>query len=97
MGRLLSYIRPEKIDSEGQLRAAQARGRSYTPAENARAKAAGYPSADAMTTYLQQRKKSSGSVARRTGNMLSLQDMFSWHPANTVGMASDAIAQANER
>ena len=51
MGKLLSYFQADKIDSEGQLKAAQAVGKKYTASQNAQAKSAGFPSADAMTVY----------------------------------------------
>lgn len=97
MGRLMGYFQSNPIDSEGQLKAAQTQGRKYTAAENAHAKAAGFPSADAMTVYLEQKKNRSNSTVSGTARAPSLHDLFAWHPANTIGMAADALKFANER
>lgn len=97
MGRLVGYFQGGNIDSEGQLRAAQSKARAYSPAEDRRAKAAGFPSADAMTVYLNNKKHKVGGSVPAQKPMLDMGDLLAWHPANTIGMAADALDYANKR
>jgi hypothetical protein len=96
--QLMSYFQSvmpteKKVDSEGQLRAAQAAASQYTSKQEAVARSNGFRSADEMYSFLKQRQAPpiKGSAPQR----LSIADAVAWHPAKTIGMASDALARAN--
>lgn len=95
MGRLLGYFQGEKIDSEGQLKAAQTKGRGYSSADNAKARAAGFPSADAMAVYTKNKQTKTGGSVK--GQSLNMRDLLAWHPAYTIGMTADAMPSFDER
>jgi hypothetical protein len=101
MSDLIGYFQKPKIDSEGQLRAAQSRARSYTREQEAQARAAGFDSADAMVQYTRQKQnKTGGTVPGRGKGALSGLlggDAMAWHPTNTLNRASDALRSARGR
>lgn len=96
MGRLLNYFQGPKIDSEGQLRAAREKAKSYTPEQEARARAAGFKSADEMVLFMKNRQRG----LRQTDTVrsrLSLDDALAGHPMNTIGRAASEVQRVNER
>lgn len=98
MGKMLGYFYSPRIDSEQQLKDAQAAARSYTPKQDAQARAAGFKNADEMVSFLKQRQ--SGARVVRSGNPyegMSISDLFAWHPSNTIQRASDALKGANSK
>ena len=100
MGALFDYLKPKaKPDGEAELKMLQQRARSYSPEDNAKAKAAGFRNADEMHVYMKQRmNKTGGTVSRNPlRKLLSGTDLMAWHPATTIGMAGDALQSANER
>lgn len=102
MSRLFDYFTSPRVDSEGQLRAAQARARQFTPQQDAEARAHGFKNADEMVLFLKNRSVGAHQTTHVPANSgvtsdLSLANLLPWHPANTIGIASDALAQANNR
>jgi hypothetical protein len=101
MSDLIGYFQGPKIDSEKQLRDAQVRARSYSSAQEAQARSAGFASADAMAQYMRQKQnKTGGTVPGRGKGALSGLlggDALSWHPTNTLNRASGALRSARER
>lgn len=99
MGKLASYFSP-RIDSEQQLRDAQATARSYTPEQNKQARAAGFRNADEMVLFLKAHQSGNKTVVPGVGSVsdgLSLADLFPWHPANTLNMATEALRKATDK
>lgn len=91
MSRLLGYFQAPKVDSEGQLRAAQQA--TYSQQQEQQARQAGFRSADEMMNYMRARRDSpKGNTTTRGG--LNLADLFSWHPTNTLNRASSAMRSA---
>lgn len=90
MSRLLGYFQSPKVDSEGQLRAAQQT--TYSQQQEQQARQAGFRSADEMMVYMRARQQK-GSANPRS-RKLNLQDMLSWHPTNTLNRASSAMRSA---
>lgn len=96
MGRLMGYFQPERIDSEGQLKAAQSAAGNYTKEQDAQAKAAGFRNANEMLLFLKARQQGS-RVQGSAGKAPSVNDAMSWHPKNTIQRASDQLRSATKR
>ncbi len=99
MSQIFNYFRPEKIDSEGQLRAAQQSAKKYTAKQDAQARAAGFPSADAMYLYMQKKNTPTGGtvVRKQQGGGAGMDAAMAWHPKSTLTRAAEGLRSARER
>jgi hypothetical protein len=97
MSDLFGYFNKPRIDSEGQLRAAQQKAKTYTSEQNARARASGFRDANEEELFMRQRSRKSGGTVPGGSGRASLDSMLSWHPRNTINRATDAMRTARGR
>lgn len=92
MGKLFGQ---DRIDSEGQLRAAQSR--TFTQEQEAKARAAGFKSAEEAIAFTAQRQQRRAPQTQSESFMDRLMGTaLSWHPKNTLTRASNALKGATE-
>ena len=90
MGKLFGQ---DRIDSEGQLRAAQKQ--TFTADQEAKARAAGFNNAAEAIAFTRQRQANRSPQTQSESFMdRLLGSAFSWHPTNTLNRASRATKDA---